>query len=222
MRDPVRERIAVVAADANQVDHNQVHGNNSFGIIYVVNVCNAFHLTPGQCAALGIDPNPDRNHIMFNKATGNGAAPDPGLAPLPGADLLWDGTGSANCWAHNIASSAFPRPAATLQLTALVPCLRRTPGAAAPSSTSRSERTLDRSPLGPGARAQYPSRAPNAIRHRSPLPARQSRPSIHAHADQRTGHPHRAGDRPDRRTPAVQVWPRFHRLLARRKRQHER
>ena len=106
---PAGSGIAVVAADANRVDHNQVHGNNSFGII-VASVCSAFHLSPAQCAALGIDPNPDGNHIVLNAATGNGASPDPGIAPLPGADLLWDGTGSGNCWAHNTAFSAFPAP----------------------------------------------------------------------------------------------------------------
>jgi parallel beta-helix repeat protein len=104
---PAGSGIALVAADTNQVDHNRVHGNKSFGII-AANVCNAFHLSPAQCAALGIDPNPDQNHIGFNKATGNGKSPDPGIAPLPGADLLWDGTGSGNCWAHNAAGSTFP------------------------------------------------------------------------------------------------------------------
>lgn len=104
---PSGSGIAIVAADANRVDHNQVHGNNSFGII-VANLCNAFHLSPALCAALGIDPNPDGNHIVFNKVTGNGAAPDSGIAPLPGADLLWDGTGSGNCWARNSAGSTFP------------------------------------------------------------------------------------------------------------------
>jgi parallel beta-helix repeat protein len=104
---PAGSGIAVVAADRNQVDHNQVHGNNSLGII-VASLCSAFHLNQAQCAALGIDPNPDGNQIMFNKVSGNGAAPDPGIAPLPGADLLWDGTGMMNCWADNVASSAFP------------------------------------------------------------------------------------------------------------------
>lgn len=104
---PPGSGIAVVAADTNQVDHNQVHGNNSFGII-VASVCSAFHLNPAQCAALGIDPNPDGNHIVFNKATANGAAPSPLIAPLPGADLLWDGTGSGNCWENNTAVSTFP------------------------------------------------------------------------------------------------------------------
>ncbi len=104
---PAGSGIAVVAADTNQVDHNQVHGNNSFGII-VANLCSAFHLSPAQCAALGIDPSPDRNRTVFNEVTRNGASPDPGIAPLPGADLLWDGTGSGNCWGNNTAGSTFP------------------------------------------------------------------------------------------------------------------
>src|SRR5215471_11716838 len=104
---PPGSGIAVVAADSNRVDHNQVRGNNSFGII-VANLCSAFHLSPAQCAALGIDPNPDGNHIVFNKVTGNGASPSPLLAPLPGADLLWDGAGAGNCWAGNVARSTFP------------------------------------------------------------------------------------------------------------------
>jgi len=104
---PPGSGIGVVAADHNQVEHNTVRGNNSFGII-VANLCNAFHLSPAQCAALGIDPNADANHIVFNKVTGNGGSPDPGIAPLPGADLLWDGTGTGNCWGHNTAVSTFP------------------------------------------------------------------------------------------------------------------
>lgn len=104
---PAGSGIAVVAADSNRVGHNQVRGNNSFGVI-VASLCNAFHLSPAQCAALGIDPNADANHIVFNKVTGNGASPSPLIAPLPGADLLWDGTGAGNCWENNTSGSAFP------------------------------------------------------------------------------------------------------------------
>jgi parallel beta-helix repeat protein len=106
---PPGSGIGIVGADRNRVDHNQVRGNNSFGII-VANLCNAFHLNPAQCAALGIDPNADANRIVSNKVTGNGAAPSPLIAPLPGADLLWDGSGATNCWAHNTAASTFPAP----------------------------------------------------------------------------------------------------------------
>lgn len=106
---PPGSGITVVAADQNRVDHNQVRGNNSFGII-VANLCNASHLSPAQWAALGIDPHADANHIGFNKVTGNGTAPSPLIVPLPGADLLWDGTGAGNCWDNNTALSTFPAP----------------------------------------------------------------------------------------------------------------
>ena len=39
---------------------------------------------------------------------GNGLNPDPHLAPFPPADLLWDGTGTGNCWADNTYTTAFP------------------------------------------------------------------------------------------------------------------
>jgi hypothetical protein len=38
----------------------------------------------------------------------NGSNPDPRLAPLPGADLLWDLSGTANCWAGNVFTTSFP------------------------------------------------------------------------------------------------------------------
>ena len=84
-----------------------VSGNNSYGIL-VANFCVTSHLSPAQCAALGIDPNADGNVIAFNQVTGNGLAPSPLIAPLPGADLLWDGTGAGNCWASNTTVSTFP------------------------------------------------------------------------------------------------------------------
>jgi hypothetical protein len=96
-----------VAADTNQVAHNAVTGNNSVGI-GVANFCVAFRLSPGECATLDIDPNPDGNQILFNTVTGNGTSPDPKIAPFPGTDLLWDGTGTGNCWEKNLAGTTFP------------------------------------------------------------------------------------------------------------------
>jgi parallel beta-helix repeat protein len=101
--------ILLVSADSNEVAHNRVTGNDSLGI-GVGNLCVLLRLTPGQCAALGIEPNPDFNRITFNVATGNGGSPDPSLAPLPGADLLWDTTGTGNCWQSNKAGTTFPAP----------------------------------------------------------------------------------------------------------------
>jgi len=39
----------------------------------------------------------------------NGLAPDPRLISSAFAvDLAWDGTGTGNCWAHNVAGTQFP------------------------------------------------------------------------------------------------------------------
>jgi hypothetical protein len=57
-----------------------------------------------------IDPFPDHNEIRNNVTLENGADPDPKIAPLPGADLVWDTSGSGNCWAGNTFQSSFPDP----------------------------------------------------------------------------------------------------------------
>ena len=104
--------ILLVAADTNTVAHNQITGNNSFGI-GVGNFCVVTHVPPFVCALLDIDPNSDSNQILNNTATGNGLSPDPAIAPLPGADLLWDGTGTGNCWQNNTTNTTFPAPLPT-------------------------------------------------------------------------------------------------------------
>ena len=99
--------LLVLATKRNVVDHNVVTGNNSFGIA-VANFCVANNLSPAQCAALDIDPNPDFNSILFNTATGNGTAPSPLINPVFAVDLAWDTTGTGNCWKGNVAGTSFP------------------------------------------------------------------------------------------------------------------
>ena len=91
----------------NRVDHNVVTGNASFGIA-VANFCVATNLAPEQCAALDIEPNPDFDQVLFNVATGNGAAPSPLINPVFAVDLAWDTTGTDNCWENNVAGTQFP------------------------------------------------------------------------------------------------------------------
>jgi parallel beta-helix repeat protein len=55
-------------------------------------------------------PYPIGARVTANVALGNGGDPDPRIAPLPGVDLLWDLSGSDNCWAMNVATSVFPTP----------------------------------------------------------------------------------------------------------------
>jgi parallel beta-helix repeat protein len=99
--------ILVLAADSNTVAQNTVTGNDSFGI-GVANFCVATGLSQQECAALDIEPNPDNNRITFNTATGNGLDPDPSLPPPFARDLVWDGTGTGNCWSHNVFDTSFP------------------------------------------------------------------------------------------------------------------
>jgi len=99
--------LLVLATDRNQVDHNVVTGNDSFGIA-VANFCVANNLTPDQCNALDIEPNPDFNRILFNHATGNGANPSPLINPVFAVDLAWDTSGTGNCWTGNVVGTTFP------------------------------------------------------------------------------------------------------------------
>jgi parallel beta-helix repeat protein len=100
--------ILVLAADQNLVEQNLVVGNNTFGIA-VANFCVAQGIDPTTCAALGIEPNSDDTHVLFNHVTGNGTNPDPRLIFSGFAvDLAWDLTGIGNCWTGNEFDTSFP------------------------------------------------------------------------------------------------------------------
>jgi parallel beta-helix repeat protein len=100
--------ILVLAADQNLVEENVVLGNNTFGIA-VANFCVAQGIDPTTCALLGIEPNSDDTHVLFNQVRGNGTHPDPRLiSPFFAVDLAWDGTGTGNCWTGNDAGTSFP------------------------------------------------------------------------------------------------------------------
>jgi hypothetical protein len=70
----------------------------------------ALEMQPPAATALDprINPFPDNNEIRNNVTLSNGANPDPKIAPLPGADLVWDFSGSGNCWANNVFQTSFP------------------------------------------------------------------------------------------------------------------
>jgi parallel beta-helix repeat protein len=101
--------ILLMAVDENTVKGNLVTGNDSYGIA-VANICQAQELPEEVCAALDIEPNPDRNSVIFNAVLGNGHHPAPSLPPVFAKDLAWDGTGVGNCWSHNLFGTAFPDP----------------------------------------------------------------------------------------------------------------
>ncbi|PYQ32437.1 MAG: hypothetical protein DMF55_13195 [Acidobacteria bacterium] len=93
-----------VGGDGLTAAGNIVTGNDSAGILIAQ--------LPPDAAALDprIDPFPDHNEIRNNVTLENGGSPDPKIAPLPGADLLWDTSGSGDCWSGNTAESSFPDP----------------------------------------------------------------------------------------------------------------
>jgi len=93
-----------VGGDRLTAEGNIATGNQSAGIIVAQ--------LPPAAAALDprINPFPDHNEIRNNVALGNGANLDPKIAPLPGADLVWDFSGSGDCWANNVFGTSFPDP----------------------------------------------------------------------------------------------------------------
>jgi cytochrome c peroxidase len=104
--------VLVMAADSNTITGNQITGNDSFGVA-VANICVAQQLSDADCAAVTADiqPDSDNDHIVHNTVLGNGTNPDPILPPVFAVDLAWDGTGTGNCWSHNVFGTFFPPPA---------------------------------------------------------------------------------------------------------------
>src|SRR5579859_224551 len=106
---PPGSGVLVVATSNTVVEHNEINGNETFGVA-VSDFCTPFGVPAAFCSAavLGFDPFPENAHIIFNHLQGNGANPQfPGF---PGVDLAWTGAGSGNCWAHNGAATEFPSP----------------------------------------------------------------------------------------------------------------
>ncbi|WP_457256777.1 parallel beta-helix domain-containing protein [Pedococcus sp. P5_B7] len=89
------------AGDDVRVEGNVVSGNHSAGIGVIS--------LPAAIAALdpALDPTPTGGVVKGNITQGNGRSPEPELAPLPGADIVWDGTGTT-CFDVARAARTFP------------------------------------------------------------------------------------------------------------------
>jgi hypothetical protein len=100
--------VRVIAAD-NVALHNDSAG------ITVTQV-------PPDLASLdpSFPPFPAQVRVLSNVARQNGDNPDARLAPFPGADLLWDLSGSDVCFAGNVFASAFPQPLPSCGASALI------------------------------------------------------------------------------------------------------
>jgi len=104
---PSGSGILIVGANQTTVEDNNVSGNNFVGIATVSTlILGALAGIPPEAFA-DIEPNPDGDKIVSNVLNNNGSSPPPGI-PLPGVDLLWDGSGTNNCWKSNIYSTSYP------------------------------------------------------------------------------------------------------------------
>jgi parallel beta-helix repeat protein len=94
--------LLIFGADYVTVTGNKVSGNHSAGI-GVIQV-------PPALAALDprIDPFPDHNRVSENVVLSNGSDPDPKIAPFSPSDLIWDVSGTDNCWTDNVYKTSFP------------------------------------------------------------------------------------------------------------------
>jgi parallel beta-helix repeat protein len=92
-----------VGGDRVHVIGNTVSGNASAGIGVIA--------LPDGYALLDplVDPVPDGGVVAGNTVSGNGTSPDPRLAPFPGSDLIWDGSGST-CFDVQKSTRTFPSP----------------------------------------------------------------------------------------------------------------
>lgn len=99
--------ILVAGGRATTVAGNEVTGNGFAGIA-VVSLCLGLALQGAGCDGLDIDPNPVDDRVIGNQVLGNGTAllppPFDGLA----ADLVWDGSGSNDCWSGNRFGTSVP------------------------------------------------------------------------------------------------------------------
>ena len=100
--------LVVVGTDQTRVTGNNANGNDFEGIVVIstLTLIGLGILPPGE---VDIDPDPDDVVVVRNTAQGNGGNPPPlpGDTVIPGADLFWDGSGSA-CWASNDFDTSVP------------------------------------------------------------------------------------------------------------------
>jgi len=100
--------ILVAGGHATTVLANDVRDNGFTGIA-VVSLCLGLALQGSDCSGLDIDPDPVNDRILGNRLTANGTVPqdDPFFESIR-ADLIWDGSGTGNCWSGNKFATSTP------------------------------------------------------------------------------------------------------------------
>jgi len=97
---PTGVGIVNFGADHVVIRDNRVLGNDSLGVIVLQNFL--------ASADPRIEPNPDFGQVRGNVILQNGHSPDPVRAITPGADIVYDGTGTGTCFADNVFATEFP------------------------------------------------------------------------------------------------------------------
>jgi len=108
-RVPTGTGVLALGSDDVRIAGNRVIGNNSGGIAVLSN--------PLATDDPRVDAAPDNNQLVGNVARRNGLDPDTARSILPGADLLFDVTGTGTCFARNVFDVEFP-----LNITAVFTC----------------------------------------------------------------------------------------------------
>jgi parallel beta-helix repeat protein len=101
--------ILVLGTDQTTIENNTVTGNNFSGIT-VFSTLVLVVLGGATVDQFDMEPNPDGTRIIGNVVQKNGANPPVLDIPLPGVDLLWDGSGTDNCWSNNKFKTSYPSP----------------------------------------------------------------------------------------------------------------
>lgn len=97
---PTGTGILNVGGDHVRIAHNVVVGNDSVGVGIVQ--------SPFGPLDPRLEVHPDGNTVRGNVILGNGRHPDPVRATTPGADVVYDGTGTGTCFAGNRLGTQFP------------------------------------------------------------------------------------------------------------------
>jgi len=101
--------ILVAGGKSTTVLMNDVR-KNGFAGIAVSSLCLGLALQGQGCEGLGIDPDPVNDRILANRLVENGTVPLPDLPFFDAlrADLIWDGSGTGNCWSGNRLATSTP------------------------------------------------------------------------------------------------------------------
>ena len=106
---PTGTGILNIGGDRVLIRDNVVSQNDSLGIAILAN--------PFAALDSRMEPFPDGNEVRGNVILQNGRNPDTERLQTPGVDILYDGSGTGNCFAQNRFQTEYPEG-----ITAFFPC----------------------------------------------------------------------------------------------------